>query len=142
MQPVHLSNHALPQFPYTSASNALCVQGLRTLVLAGRVLPRDWYESWDTRYQAAASRLDEPSAQPAAGNSSSNSRAGGAPGQQGQRGAGVAAAPAGLSREEQVSQIVGDLETDMVLLGVTAIEDRLQVCWCSTRFSCGSFSTT
>ncbi|KAK9806980.1 hypothetical protein WJX72_009386 [[Myrmecia] bisecta] len=67
---------------------AFSVQGLRTLVLASRVVPEQEYADWNVCYQEAASSLE--------------------------------------GREDKVAAVAEDLERDLELLGVTAIEDKLQ----------------
>ncbi|KAK9836118.1 hypothetical protein WJX81_002623 [Elliptochloris bilobata] len=64
------------------------VQGLRTLMLATRVLDAQQWAAWDKRYQAAASSLD--------------------------------------AREERIAQAAEEIEKDLELVGLTAIEDKLQ----------------
>lgn len=54
-----------------------------------RVLPEDEYQSWDRRYQAASSALDD--------------------------------------RAASVEALSAELERDLELVGVAAVEDKLQV---------------
>jgi len=62
--------------------------GLRTLVLASKVIPENVYASWDSRYQDA-SRLFE-------------------------------------GRDAAMDDLGNEVELDLELIGVTAIEDKLQ----------------
>ena len=62
--------------------------GLRTLVLASKVIPEDVYTDWDSRYQEA-SRMFE-------------------------------------GRDAAMDELGNEIEKDLELIGVTAIEDKLQ----------------
>ena len=46
--------------------NLFCVQGLRTLVLATRVLDEQMYQEWNRNYENAASSLEDREARIAA----------------------------------------------------------------------------
>lgn len=63
-------------------------EGLRTLVLAERVLDGEFFREWRSRQQEAALSLD--------------------------------------GREDKLGAIYEEIECDMILVGVTAIEDKLQ----------------
>ena len=64
------------------------VQGLRTLLLASRVVPEDEWAVWNARYQAAAATL--------------------------------------AGRDAALAAAADEVERDLELVGVTAIEDKLQ----------------
>ena len=63
-------------------------QGLRTLVLASKVIPEELYSTWDARYQEASQLLEE--------------------------------------RDKAMDELGYEIEKDLELIGVTAIEDKLQ----------------
>ena len=63
-------------------------QGLRTLVLASKIIPEDVYASWDRRYQEAARSFQ--------------------------------------GRDAKLDALGMEMEQDLELIGVTAIEDKLQ----------------
>ena len=65
------------------------VKGLRTLVLGTRLLDKEEYEAWDSKYQAAARSLSE-------------------------------------DRDTTMNAIAEELEKNFELVGLTAIEDKLQ----------------
>ena len=71
-----------------AALHGFARRGLRTLVVATRVLEADEWAAWDARYSAAASLLE--------------------------------------GREEALAEVAGEVETGLTLVGVTAIEDKLQ----------------
>lgn len=64
-------------------------QGLRTLVLATRILDEAWHDDWDARYQEAASAFED--------------------------------------RDARLDALGAEVEAELELVGVTAIEDKLQV---------------
>ena len=64
------------------------MQGLRTLVLATRVLDEQQYQEWNRNYEVAASTLED--------------------------------------REARIAAVSEKIERDLELVGVTAIEDKLQ----------------
>ncbi len=66
----------------------LSVQGLRTLVLASRILDNEEWAHWNKGYQGAAASLE--------------------------------------GREARIAAEARKVETDLQLIGVTAIEDKLQ----------------
>ncbi|XP_034487258.1 probable phospholipid-transporting ATPase IM [Drosophila innubila] len=68
--------------------NKFAGEGLRTLVLAERRLPEEFYNEWRLRQQEAALSMD--------------------------------------GREQKLNMMYEEIESDMQLLGVTAIEDKLQ----------------
>ncbi|KAJ1676875.1 hypothetical protein EV182_007337, partial [Spiromyces aspiralis] len=63
--------------------------GLRTLVLAYRLVPEEEFQSWAKRYNEAKSSLDE-------------------------------------DREDWIEEVACEMERDLMLVGATAIEDKLQ----------------
>ncbi|KAJ1917674.1 hypothetical protein H4219_003086 [Mycoemilia scoparia] len=63
--------------------------GLRTLVLAYRIVSEEEFEDWSQRYNAAKSSLDE-------------------------------------DREDMIDEVACEMEQDLMLVGATAIEDKLQ----------------
>lgn len=65
------------------------LQGLRTLVLANKVLEEQEWAEWDKRYQLAASDLED--------------------------------------RDARLAALYTEAEANLELVGVTAIEDKLQV---------------
>lgn len=65
------------------------VEGLRTLMVATKIIDRDEYEAWDGEFQAASSSLDE--------------------------------------REERMEALIVQMEQGLQLVGITGIEDKLQV---------------
>lgn len=64
-------------------------KGLRTLVLASRVISAEEFANWDARYQDAAADLD--------------------------------------NRDAKIAALAEEVETNLELVGCTAIEDKLQV---------------
>uniref|UniRef100_A0A8C3XU56 Phospholipid-transporting ATPase n=1 Tax=Chelydra serpentina TaxID=8475 RepID=A0A8C3XU56_CHESE len=68
--------------------NEFAGEGLRTLVLAYKNLPEDYFEEWHQRHHEASTALD--------------------------------------GREEKLSELYEEIEKDLMLLGATAIEDKLQ----------------
>jgi len=64
------------------------MQGLRTLVLATRILDEQQYQEWNRNYELAASSLED--------------------------------------REARIAAVSEKIERDLELVGVTAIEDKLQ----------------
>lgn len=65
------------------------MQGLRTLVLATKIIPEDDYLEWDSRYQEAAASFED--------------------------------------RDGKMNALGVEIEQNLELIGVTAIEDKLQV---------------
>jgi phospholipid-transporting ATPase len=68
--------------------HAFARQGLRTLVLASKVIPEDVYSTWDERYQEASCSFED--------------------------------------RDGLMDTVSNEVERDLELIGVTAIEDKLQ----------------
>ena len=68
--------------------HAFAREGLRTLVLASKVIPEDDYNEWDNRYQEASCLFE--------------------------------------GRDDALNELGLEIERDLELIGVTAIEDKLQ----------------
>lgn len=65
------------------------LQGLRTLVLGTKIIPKEQYQAWDREYQEAAASFSQ--------------------------------------RDEKLEKLGKEIEEGLELIGVTAIEDKLQV---------------